>query len=88
MWKGCVVEEVKKKGRPSLLTDSVRRSIIAQLQTDQFSTSKEITRAVVGDETAIVSDRTVRRFMSSLEYQNSLPRTIPFITDAQKTARV
>ena len=35
-----------------------------------------------------VTDRTVRNFLTRLSYQNSLPRTVPFITNAQKVKRI
>ena len=89
MWRrGVPVEDVKKEGRPSLLTDNVRRSIVAQMQRDEFSTSKDIAHAIEADRSATVTDRTVRNYLSELSYLNSLPREIPFITDVQKEKRV
>jgi transposase len=86
--RGVPVEEIKSVGRPSQLTDSVRRDIVAVLQSDEFSTSRDITRALSSRETPTVCDRTVRGYLTTLQYQNSLPRTVPFITDGQKAARV
>jgi transposase len=89
MWRrGVPVEEVKKEGRPSLLTDTVRRGIVAQMHRDEFSTSKDIARAIEADGSATVTDRTVRNYLSELSYLNSLPRAVPFITDVQKLKRV
>jgi transposase len=88
-WRGRVpVEDVKSVGRPSQLTDTVRRVIAAQLDQDEYSTSRDITRALGVEESSPVTDRTVRRYMTQLSYQNSLPRTIPLITSKQKEARV
>jgi transposase len=86
--KGEAVEEVKTVGRPSKLTAAVRGSIVAQLEKDGFSTSKDITRAISHDDAPTVTDRTVRNYLAELNYRNSLPRSIPIITDAQKTVRV
>ena len=89
MWRGGVaVEDVRENGRPSKLSDSVRGKIVAELEKDKFSTSKEITQAVTADGTTNVSDRTVRNFLTRLSYQNSLPRTVPFITNVQKLKRI
>ena len=38
--KGVPVEDVKENGRPTKLTDTVRKRIAAQLDKDNFSTSK------------------------------------------------
>ena len=89
MWRhGVPVEDIKEVGRPSLLTEPVRRSIITQMQRDEFSTSKDIAKAMETDGTAAVTDRTVRNYLSHLTYQNSLPRAVPLITDVQKEKRV
>jgi transposase len=82
------VEEVRPVGRPSLLNDTVRGTIASVLQRDSFATSKDITTAIRAQDTPAVSDRTVRRYLGCLDYRNSLPRVIPFITDAQKTRRI
>jgi len=86
--KGVPVDEVRDVGRPSQLTDSVRRSIVTQLNRDEFSTSGDIAHAIVNDGAGEVANRTVRSYLSRLSYQNSLPRVVPFITDAQKERRV
>jgi transposase len=86
--KGVPVNEVKEIGRPSKLTESVRRRMVAQLEQDPFSTSKQVACAVNSEETGGISDRSVRNFMKDLDYQYSLPRTVPFITDVQKVKRV
>lgn len=86
--RGIPVEEVKTNGRPWKLTDAVRRCIVAELQKDEFSTSRDISRAIGSSETGTVPDRTVRKYLAELDYRNSLPRTIPFITDVQKAKRV
>lgn len=86
--RGVPVEDVREVGRPTKLTDSIHGKIIAHLEKDQFSTSKEITQVITAGETTCVTDRTVRNFLTRLSYQNSLPRTVPFITNAQKERRV
>lgn len=86
--RGLPVEEVRSVGRPTQLTDSVRRSIIAQIQRDEFSTSRDIAGAIENDGTGRMTDRTVRNHLARMSYQNSLPRVIPFITDDQKMKRV
>jgi len=86
--RGVPIDDVKDVGRPSQLTDTVRRKIVAQLEQDQFSTSKDISRAVNNDEAEEISDRSVRNYLKILDYQNSLPRTVPLITGAQKVKRV
>ena len=86
--KGVPLNEVKEIGRPTKLTDTVRRRMIAQLEQDRLSTSKDVARAVNVEETGSISDRSVRNYLKSMDYQNSLPRTAPFITDAQKVKRV
>jgi transposase len=89
MWRrGVPVEEVKKEGRPSLLTDIVRRSIVGQVQRNEFATSKDIAQAIQADISVTVTDRTVRNYLSELSYRNSVPRVVPFITDLQKEKRV
>lgn len=88
-WRsGIPVEEVKGVGRPTLLTDSIRGTIVSQLQRDEFSTSKDIARAIGTTESGCVTDRTVRRYLTDLGYRNSIPRTVPMITSAQKLKRV
>ncbi len=82
------VEEVRDGGRPTKLSISVRGKIAAQLEIDPFSDSKDITQAIAEDGATNVTDRTVRNFLTRLSYANSLPRTVPFITDKQKDARV
>jgi transposase len=82
------VEEVRPVGRPSQLTDTVRGTIVSELQRDRFATSKDITAAIDAQATPPVSDRTVRRYLARLDYRNSLPRVIPFITDVQKIKRI
>ena len=89
MWRRNVpVEEVRSVGRPTRLTDSVRGSIVAQLQRDEFSTSGDIARSINETEPGSISGRSVRPYLGRLEYTNSLPRVVPFITNVQKNARV
>jgi transposase len=88
-WKqGLPVEDIKSEGRPTQLTDSVRRSITTQLQRDEFSTSKDITLAMENDGVGSVTPRTVRRYLARLSYKNSLPRVVPFITMVQRNNRI
>jgi hypothetical protein len=89
MWRrGVPIEEVKKEGRLSLLTDTVWRSIIAQVQSNKFATSKDIAQAIQADISVTVTDQTVRNHLSKLLYQNSVLRIVPFITVLQKEKRV
>ena len=82
------MEEIRSVGRPTLLTSNVRGSIVSELQRDEFSTARGIASAIAGNGTESVSVRTVRRYLTSLGYRNSLPRIMPFITEAQKVKRV
>jgi transposase len=88
-WRRAVpVEEVRDCGRPTKLSASVRGKITAQINIDPFSSTKDITLAITSDGTTHITDRTVRNFLTRLSYENSLPRTVPFITDVQKDLRV
>jgi transposase len=86
--RGIPVEEVRQVGRPTKLSESIRGKITAQLELDPLSNSRDITQAITDDGATNVCERTVRNFMGRLSYLNSLPRTIPLITNAQKEARV
>ena len=86
--KDVPVEEVRERGRPSKLSDTIRGKITSKLQQDPFSTSKDITRAINENETTQVTERTVRNYLKVLDYQNSLPRNVPYFTDAQKVKHV
>jgi transposase len=62
------VEEVRPVGRLSQLNDTVRGTIVSELQRDCFATSKDITTAIRAQDTPAVSNRTVRRYLASLDY--------------------
>ena len=82
------IDVVKDTGRPTKLSGTVRNRMIAELEKDPFSTSKDITRAVNVEENGGVSDRTIRSYLKTLDYKSSLPRNVPFITNVQKVKRV
>jgi transposase len=86
--KGIDVDEVKDIGRPTLMTDTIRQKIGEKLVQDVFSSSKDIANAINANETTKVGDRSVRNFLRTLNFKNSLPRAVPMITDAAKAARV
>ena len=70
LWRRSVpVGDVRDVGRPTKLTDSVRGKIVAQLEKDEFSSSKEITEVLSADNTTSLTDRTVRNFLARLSFR-------------------
>ena len=89
-WKQRLpVEDMKPAGRPPKITPPIRSTLGQLVASQTVPTSKSLATALSKTNSALnVTPRTVRNHLKFMNYQSSIPRTIPLLTDLQQQKRV
>lgn len=92
-WKAKIpVSDIRAQGRQPILDNSGKQRIRGFLLKSPCATSKEISTELSGttsdNKPVQISPRTVRHNLRKMDFKNSLPLSVPAMTDAQKEKRL